>query len=85
MDWLRIVFYIFVLIALFIYVKVSQIKINGRNIIKLRYGILLALFFPLLFILFLLIGSIIVGIILTALFILGIWILFARFRQKRRK
>ncbi|MBS3163197.1 hypothetical protein J4427_00720 [Candidatus Woesearchaeota archaeon] len=85
MDWLRIVFYIFVLIALFIYVKVSQIRINGRSMIKLKYRILLALFFPLLFVLFLLIGSIIVGIALTVLFILGIWILLSRLGYKRRK
>jgi len=85
MDWLRIVFYIFVFIALFIYVKVSQIRINGRSMIKLKYRILLALFFPLLFVLFLLIGSIIVGIALTVLFILGIWILLSRLGYKRRK
>lgn len=85
MDWLRIIFYIFVLIALFIYVKTSQIEINDKKLIKLKYRILLALFFPLLFVLFLLIGSIIVGIILTILFIVGTWFLLSRLRYKRRK
>lgn len=85
MDWLKILFYIFVLIALFIYVKLSNIEINGVKLIKLKYRILLALFFPVLFVLFLLLSSVIIGIILTIIFIVLILILISRFKNKGKK
>ncbi|MDD5651469.1 MAG: hypothetical protein PHF86_13825 [Candidatus Nanoarchaeia archaeon] len=83
MDWTKIIFYIFILIALFIYVKLSQLQFNGVKI-KLVYRILLALFFPVIFLLFLLIGSILIGIILTILFIIGLWILIIKLKHKSK-
>lgn len=81
MDWTKILFYIFILIALFIYVKLSQLQISGIKI-KLIYRILLALFFPLILILFLFLSSILIAIVLTILFIVLIWILFIKLKSK---
>ncbi|MBU0929591.1 MAG: hypothetical protein KJ623_00795 [Nanoarchaeota archaeon] len=83
MSWERILFYIFVLIALFIYVKISNIQINGKKI-KLVYRLSLALFFPIILLIGILIGSVIIGIILLVLFIIGIWILFSRLKNKSK-
>jgi len=48
-NWLNVLLYIFILISLFIYVKLSSIKINGVSLIKLHWRILLAIFFPVIF------------------------------------
>lgn len=65
----RIVLYILILIAIYIFVKTSELEINGKKIIGLEYRILLALFFPIVLIIGILLGSFIIAIILCIIFI----------------
>ncbi|MFH1592004.1 MAG: hypothetical protein ABIB47_01410 [Candidatus Woesearchaeota archaeon] len=81
--WQKIVFYLLLLISIFIFVKTSKLKINNVPIIKLRYRILLSLFFPIVLILALVIGSIMVGIIAAAIFILFLSSYFTRKKKYR--
>jgi len=83
--WQRLLLYAFILIALFIFVKVSQIKINGLPLVKLRYRILLALFFPILFVIFFLLGSFIIAIILLVLLIILLVYLLRRLARPKSK
>ena len=83
--WQRIIVYAFILIALFIFVKTSQIEINGIKIIKLRYRVLLALFFPVILILIFLFSSILISLILTILFIILLVSLLFKLNKKLYK
>lgn len=76
--WQRLILYAFILIALFIYVKLTQLEVNGIKLIKLRYRILISSFFPLIFIILFSIGSIILALALTVIFILFLLSLFKK-------
>ncbi len=67
--WQKIILYILLLISLFIFVKTSQIRINNTPLISLKYRVLLALFFPIILIIGLLLGSVIIAIVVSILFI----------------
>ena len=66
----RIALYILILIAIYIFVKTSELEFNGKKILKLKYRILLALFFPIILIIGLLLSSFIIAIALTIVFII---------------
>ena len=72
----EIIFAIFLIIALIAYIKLSSIKILGRNLINIRYRILLALLFPLIIIIFLFLGFIFAIVILLILIIIFIFWIF---------
>ncbi len=63
--WQKIALYVLLLITIFIFVKTSQIKINNRPLIKLKYRIALAAFFPIIFVGAIIISSIIIGVIIA--------------------
>ena len=78
--WQKIVLYALLLVAIYIFVKSSQIKINNRPLIKLKHRIMLKLFFPLILLIAFFIGSILLGIVLLILFI-GFMISFLKGRK----
>ena len=78
--WQKVVLYALLLVAIYIFVKSSQIKINNRPLIKLKHRIMLTLFFPLILLIAFFIGSILLGIVLLILFI-GFMISFLKGRK----
>ncbi len=80
--WQEILIWVVIFIDLYIYVKLSQIKINGINLIKLRYRLLIAVLFPLVFVLAFMFAGVILALALVVLFIL---FLLGFFRKKRFK
>lgn len=80
--WQEILLYIVVFIDLYIFVKLSQIKIMGRSLIKLHWRIFIAVIFPLIFVVAVIFGAFLIALILTVLFIL---FLFSLFRRKKYK
>ena len=60
--WQKIVLYLLLLLSLYFFVKTSQIKINNKPVLKLKYRIIIAVFFPAIFTLAFIVGSIIIGI-----------------------
>lgn len=81
--WVQVVFYLALLIAFFIFMKLSDFEINGRKIISLKYRILIALIFPILIILFILFGIFILLLVIFVLVVLGIIFLLNMFKIKR--
>jgi len=67
--WQKIILYALLLISLFIFVKLSKLRIFNRPLISLKYRIILALFFPLILIVAFFLGSLIIAIILSVIFI----------------
>jgi len=78
--WIQVVFYLVLLAAFFIFMKLSDFEINGRKILSLKYRILIALVFPVLIVLFILFGIFILMLIIFVLIVLGITFLFNLFR-----
>ena len=78
---LEIIFYLSLLGALFIFVKASEIKINGKRLLSLKTRIIIALIFPLLILLFVLIGTVILMIAAIALTILFFFYLLNKIKK----
>ncbi|MEK6922315.1 MAG: hypothetical protein AABX08_00775 [Nanoarchaeota archaeon] len=81
--WHKIALYVLLLLSIFIFVKTSELKISNIPIIKLKYRIAIALFFPVILILAFLIGSIVIGIIAASIFILSLTSYFSRKKYKK--
>lgn len=80
--WQEILLYIVIVIDLYIFVKLSQIKIAGRSVIKLHWRIFIAVLFPLIFVVAVIFGAFLIALVLTVIFIL---FLFSLFRRKKYK
>lgn len=78
---LEIIFYLSLLIALFIFVKASEIKVNGKRLLSLKTRIIIALIFPLLILLFVLIGAVILVIVVITLTILFFFYLLNKIKK----
>jgi len=76
--WQEILLWIVIAIDLFIFIKLSAIKINGISLVKLHWRILIALVFPLIFIFAFIFGAILIAIVLMVLFILFLFSLFGK-------
>ena len=74
----RIVLYMIILIAIYIFVKTSQFEINGRRILGLKYRILMAFFFPLILLIGILLSSFIIALILALGLIIFLYFKFFR-------
>jgi len=70
---LEMIFYISLLIALFIFVKASEIKVNGKKLLSFKSRLIIALTFPLLILLFVMIGTFLLTIIVIIMIILGLF------------
>ncbi len=79
--WVEIIFYVFILVALFIFVKVGEMEVNGKKVVSLKYRILIALIFPLLIVLFLFIGAFILFILAIVIVTFIVFYLFNRFKR----
>ena len=71
----RILIYIVLLIAIYIFVRTSQLEINRVKVLKLKYRILLSLFFPLILVIGLILSSFFIAIFLLILFIVFLYAL----------
>ena len=69
-----------VLIAIYIFVKISELEFNGQKILRLKYRILMALFFPVVLLIGLLLSSFLIAIVLLIGFIVFLYLKF--FRKK---
>lgn len=78
--WKKILLYGFVLIALFVYAKLSNLKVRNVPLVPLHYRIFLALFFPFILVLFFFFGAALLTFVLLIAFIIYILSLL----QKRR-
>ena len=81
--WVQVVFYLALLIAFFIFMKLSDFEINGRRIISLKYRVLISLIFPILIILFILFGIFVLLLVIFVLVVLGIVFLLNIFRIRK--
>ena len=70
--WYKVVLYTLVLVSIYIFVKTSKWKRQNRPLIPLAYRIFLALFFPLIFVLAILIGSIVLAVALVILALMSL-------------
>lgn len=76
--WQKLVLYAMVLIGIFIFVKTSQFKILGVPLIKLRYRIILALFFPMIFVILFIFGALLFALVLVVLLVLLLYSVFGK-------
>ncbi|MEK6937189.1 MAG: hypothetical protein AABW58_03910 [Nanoarchaeota archaeon] len=76
----RILIYIFLLIAIYIFVKTSRIEIFGKKLINLKYRILLAVFFPIIILVAVILSSFIAALILI---IILVFLIFSFLRKKK--
>lgn len=76
----RIIIYIVILIAIYIFVKTSELEIFGKKLIKLKYRILLAVFFPLVLLLAIVLSSFIAAVIMV---IVIIFLIYSFLRNKK--
>jgi hypothetical protein len=65
----KIIIYILLLIAIYIFVKTSKIEILGKKLIKLRYLVILAIFFPVVLLLALILSSFLAAAVLIVVFL----------------
>ena len=70
--WQKIGLFGLLLLVLFIYVQLSKIRINGRLLIPLKYRILTAVFFPVLFGVLFLVGAVLLAIVLAAVLVFAV-------------
>jgi hypothetical protein len=74
--WQKIALYGFILLGLFIYVKVTRLSIRGVPLIRLPYRIGIALLFPLLFVLMFVFGAFLLALVLVILLVVFLLSLF---------
>ena len=70
---IEVIFYLSLLIALFIFVKASEIRVNEKKLLSFKSRLIIALIFPLLVVLFVLIGTFVLTIVLIVLIIFGLF------------
>ena len=78
--WQKISIYLLILLSLFIYVKVSNLKINGLPLLRKKYSIALATFFPLVLVIAVVLGSIILAIALAGASLIALYSFFTKKR-----
>ena len=76
--WHKVVLYVLILGSLFVYVKLSNLKINNVPLLRKEYRILAAVFFPLIIIGAFLIGSILAGVALVVVASMFLYTLFTK-------
>jgi len=82
---LMILFYLSLIVAVVAFVKLSNIEINKRKVISLRYRILISILFPLILFLIFLISSLIIALILIIIVIIILLFLFSRIKIRYRQ
>jgi len=80
--WQKIALYALVLGSLFVYVKLSNLKINGMPFLRLEYRILIAALFPLVLIVAFIAGT---AILAAALAVFAIITLYSFITKKKIK
>jgi len=81
----RIVIYIVILAAIYIFVKISQLEFNGRKVISLKYRLLLSIFFPLVLIIILLLSSFLIALVIAIILAVFLYSLFYRYKNRKFK
>jgi len=76
----KIIIYILLLIAIYIFVKTSEIEIFGKKLIKLKYRVVLAVFFPIFLLLALILSTFLAAAILLIIFL---FFVFSFLRKKK--
>ncbi|MCX6712053.1 MAG: hypothetical protein NT139_03390 [Candidatus Woesearchaeota archaeon] len=74
----KILIYVFILLAIFIFVKLSNIQIFGHKVIKLKYRIIITIIFPLILVILLIFGLLVASIILAIVFVMFILSFFKK-------
>ena len=80
--WQEILLWIIIFVDFYVFIKLSQLRIGKHPLIKLHHRILIAVIFPLIFVIAAVFGALLIAFILAVLFII---FLFSLFRRKRRK
>ncbi len=80
--WQKIGLYALLLGSLYIYVKLSNLKVNGAPFLRLEYRILIAVLFPLILIAAILIGSVLLAAALVALALITVYSLVTKKKIK---
>lgn len=86
MEWLKVILYIFLLIAFLVFVKLDDIKVKGRKLFSFQHRLLFALAFPILLVMIVLFGSLLLVFILVLILIFGLilllFILFGKIKLR---
>ncbi len=80
--WEKILIYAAILIFLYIFVKLSQLKINNKPVLPLYLRILISLFFPIIFVIILLLSSIIFSFLLLIILFIVFLYFVSKFKRK---
>ena len=83
--WQQLLIYGFILLAFYIYTKLSRISIGRYPLIPKRYRIIIALLFPFIFALMFFFGTILLSLLLAIIFIASIILLASKKKIKIRK
>ncbi len=83
--WQKISAYAYLLIGFFIFAKTSNMKVMGYPVIKLKWRIILAVFFPVIFVLGILLGAAALGIGLAFFALMALLSIFTGKQIKRPK
>lgn len=77
-DWTRVLIYVLILIVIYIFVKLTNLKFFGKPVLSLKWRIIIALFFPVILILGIVFGALIFGVVIVVFLIMWISSLFGR-------
>ena len=83
--WQKVVLYLLFLLSIFVFVQTSKLRINNMPLIKLKYRILLALFFPVILGLVFIIGSVFIGLIAAIILLFTLRSYFLRKKENVEK
>jgi hypothetical protein len=71
--WQEILLWVIIFIDIFIFVKLSQLKIGRFPLIKLYWRVLIAILFPLIFVVAFMFIGVILAVALTVLFLIFLY------------
>lgn len=80
-SWIKLLIYALILIIIYIFVKLTKFNIFGKQILSLKWRIVIALLFPVILIIGLVFGALIFGIILVIFLLFYLSSLLGRKRK----
>jgi len=80
-PWTKVFIYAFILLMIYIFVKLTNLRFFGRPVLNIKWRIAIALLFPIVLVIGLLFGAVIFAIVLVILLVLYIGSLFGKKRK----
>jgi len=79
---LAVILYVILVAVIWLFFKIGNFRMNGRNIISFRWRLLISIFLPLIFVILLFFGLLILAVIVIIIVISFILYLFSRILKK---